>query len=394
VLGRRKKQKKNRYAYTYSSDYASPLGANRQKGKMDYTLLIIVMALVLYGVLLVFSASIAEGLAKGNAYYYLIRHVIGTLIGVALMLFFCVYPYRAIAPFAPIVLLGSFILMLAMEFVPGVGTEAGGATRWIYLFGGFTLQPSEFAKLALIAYLAFSIERAGDMIHKPLSGILKYILIIGSVCLIVLMQPDLSGAVIIGASAVGVLFLGGANLIPLFLIGGVGVAGVAMAILGTGYRMDRINAWFDPWAYYLDEGYQAVQSLYALAAGGLFGVGLGQSTQKWYYIPEAHTDFILAICGEELGFIGILVMVALFVMFIIRGFRIALRADSKAGMLLAAGITLMIGIQAFINMGVVSGLLPNTGVTLPFVSYGNNSTIVTLAAVGMLLNVSRSARQD
>jgi cell division protein FtsW len=280
--------------------------------------------------------------------------------------------------------------LLVLVLLPSVGMVAGGAARWIQV-GPFSLQPSELAKFAVVAAGASLLSHnVGRLESEPLRWMLPLFAIVGVVSLLVLVQPDLGTMTIIAGTAFLLMFVAGVRLrllaTTLVLWGAVG----ASLILGESYRRTRFFSFLHPWSDPQNTGYQIVQSLIALGSGHLFGVGLGASRQKWMYVPNAHTDFIFSILGEELGLIGEVVVLALFVMLVYAGIRIALRAPDAFGRLLAGGITAWLGLQALVNLGAVTGVLPITGVPLPFVSFGGSSLIVSMAAVGVLMSVGKA----
>jgi cell division protein FtsW len=276
--------------------------------------------------------------------------------------------------------------------VPGFGTVAGGSSRWLRL-GPITVQPSEIAKVAVIAFAASLLARRVRRIRDLRQLLLPLAPVVGLVCALILLQPDMGTTVIVVASVFVVSFVAGARLTHL-IVGGAGLGALGFGLMYVeGYRWARFMSFIDPWADPQGNGYQTIQSLIALTSGGPFGVGLGASRQKWDYVPNAHTDFIFAIIGEELGLIGALAVVVLFGALVYAGVRIAVRAPDAFGRLLSAGIVGWFGVQAVVNLGAVTGLLPITGVPLPFVSYGGSALVVSMAAVGMLVSVARSSRR-
>jgi cell division protein FtsW len=286
-------------------------------------------------------------------------------------------------------LLGAAVILLLLVLHPGAGTVAGGSARWI-AFGPVTIQPSEIAKLAVIAFAATILARKADLLHRPLHLILPIVPVVGLVCGLVMLQPDMGTTLVLGGSVLLLVFVSGARLRHL-LVGLVAGGGLGLAlIMSAGYRKARLMSFLHPCADRINAGWQLCQSLIGLGSGGWLGVGLGQSRQKWMYVPNAHTDFIFSILGEELGLIGEIVVLALFAALLYAGIRIALRAPDRFGRLLGAGIVGWLGLQTLINLGAVTGLLPVTGVPLPLVSFGGSSLVVTLAAIGILLNIARS----
>lgn len=351
-------------------------------------LLVATASLLLIGVAMVLSASSVSAFDRfGSSFLFFNRQVAYAAAGVAAGALTARMRYRAWERLCGPALLGA-VVFLALVLHPAAGTVAGGSSRWIAV-GPVTIQPSEFAKLAVVAFVGAVLARRWKRIHDVRSLAVPVVPIVGVVCILVLLQPDLGTAVIIGGTVFAMLFVAGARLKHLVLGGGATLALGFGAIYAEGYRWARFISFTNPWADPQGNGYQAMQSFIGLGSGGLFGVGLGASRQKWLTLPNAHTDFIYSIIGEELGLLGALVVLTLFALFVYAGIRIALRAPDMLGRLLAAGITAWIGLQAVVNLGAVTGLLPITGVPLPFVSFGGSSLVVSLAAVGVLVSVGR-----
>jgi cell division protein FtsW len=277
---------------------------------------------------------------------------------------------------------------LLLVLAPGIGAERGGAQRWIAL-GGLTVQPSEFVKLGAVLFLARWISRHRDVMHEFGSGVLPALLCVGVCSALILVQPDFGTAVILGLLVLLMLYVGGAR--PAHVLGLVlcGAVGMGIAVQVAPYRMRRLLAFLDPWQHSQDAGFQLVQSLIAFGSGGLSGVGLGQSKQKLLFLPEAHTDFIFALVGEELGLIGAVTVLALFVVVAVRGFRIAARHPDSFASLLAFGLTAVLILSAVVNVGVVLGMLPTKGLPLPFLSYGGSALMASMVEVGLLAALSR-----
>lgn len=349
-----------------------------------------VAVLTVIGLVMVLSASSVSAFATyGSSFLFFKRQLLYAAMGGVCLLGASRLPYRVWdRAWVPIVLVSVGLLMLVLH--PSVGTVSGGAARWIQV-GPLSLQPSELAKFGVVAAGASILSRNLHRLEsEPLRWMLPLFAIVGSVSLLVLLQPDLGTMTIIAASAFLLMFVAGVRLRLLattFVIWG---AAGASLILGESYRRTRFLSFLHPWSDPRNTGYQIVQSLIALGSGHLFGVGLGASRQKWMYVPNAHTDFIFAILGEELGLVGEIVVLALFVMLVYAGVRIALRAPDPFGRLLAGGITGWLGLQALVNLGAVTGVLPITGVPLPFVSFGGSSLVVSMAAVGVLMSVGRA----
>ncbi|MBO8168067.1 MAG: stage V sporulation protein E [Thermoanaerobacteraceae bacterium] len=352
----------------------------------DFLIFFTTILLLSIGIIMVFSASAYSSyLTYGDAYYYLKKQLLWALLGVIAMIVTMNIDYRRLKRYVGVIFLISLILLV---LVLVVGQVSHGSRRWIGL-GMIGFQPSEVMKLAIVMYMAKSLSQYGKRIQDFRQGLLPHLLILAVVCLLILAQPDLGTAVAIAGTVYFLLLVSGARYSHLGVLALLGIALVGLAIWLEPYRMERFTAFLFPFKNPSDSGWQIIQSLLALGSGGFFGMGLGRSRQKLFYLPERHTDFIFAILGEELGFIGAFIVLLLFFIFIWRGFRIAVTVKDNYGSLLVAGITLMVTLQAVINIGVVTGSLPVTGITLPFISYGGSSLLLSLVGVGMVLNVSR-----
>jgi cell division protein FtsW len=368
---------------TRSSKPAPPI----EPGPVDVSLAATLAGLIAFGVVMVYSASaVYASNMFGNGYHFLVRQtVFGLLAFVALVVFSHVKVDWIRASTYP-VLLVAVLLMLAVAL--GLGRSAGGATRWLAI-GPVNVQPAELAKLAMIMWLAHSLAKKAHRVRTFSVGFLPHVIVAGLLMLLCLAQPDFGSAVMIALLTFVVLFAAGAR--AGYLLAGVLLAlpiGYA-AIASSPYRMRRIQAFLEPFEHRQGAGYQITESLMSFGSGGWTGVGLGDGRQKLLFLPEAHTDFISAIVGEELGFIGIALLCAAFAWVVLRGLRASWRVQDEYAAYLAAGMTLFIGLQAFTNLAVAMGLLPTKGLALPFVSYGGSSLVVNAAAAGMILNVSR-----
>lgn len=344
------------------------------------------------GLVMILSASSVESYKRyGSSFLFFNRQVVGVVVGFATMIFLARIDYRSLRRFVRPAMAVS-LLMLVAVLMPGIGATRGGSSRWLIL-GPLSIQPSEIAKLTLILFSAHVLEKKGKKILDFKEMATPVLVVMGLTCLLVIAQPDLGTTIICAVCVLVVLFLAGARARHIGLLGGLGVLGVVALALSEGYRRDRVFSFLNPWADPLNTGYQNIQGQIALGSGGWFGVGLGASRQKWSYIPNAHTDFIYAILGEELGLVGTLTVLMIFAFFIYLGVVIAKRAPDRFGMLVAGGITGWIGFQAIVNMGAVSGLLPITGVPLPLISFGGSSLVFTMAGIGILLSIARQARK-
>ena len=362
-----------------------------KRAGMDISFLALVVILLAIGVTMVLSASFARayfdpgGVTKGKATYYFIRQFIFAALGVAAMIICSRLPVGFYKRFSMPVLIAAVILLM---LVPIIGTNANGAKRWIG-FGAFTIQPSEIAKIGIIlAFASMICARRGRM-KSFRYGILPFAGILAAIVGLLVLEPHFSASIIIVAIGGVMLFLGGARLVWFIAAAVAAGGGIAVLLTMFPYASTRITTWRDPFASTSDEGYQIVQSLYSIGSGGLTGLGLGQSRQKYLYLPEEHNDFIFSVVCEELGFIGALLILTLFALLIIRGYWIALHSTDRYGFLVAAGITTLLAIQVILNVAVVTNLVPCTGISLPFFSYGGTALLMQMAEMGIVLSISR-----
>ena len=359
-------------------------------GPVDWTLLSLFMVLLSVGLVAVLSASDNQGVKLyGNAYHFFHRQLLFMALGGIAVLFLCWVPrsfinrlhYWSIAAVL-------FLLVLTLIF----GKEIKGATRWLPL-PFMNIQPMEFARIALVLYLGYFLSTKQRIVKTFTRGFFPPILVTLSICFLLMLQPDLGGTILMLALLFLMCLGGGTNWNHLGLVVLLAVAAVAILIVVEPYRWARITAYLEPFANEQTSGYQIVQSLLALGSGGIFGVGLGASVQKMRYLPEAHNDFIMAVVGEETGFVGLLVVMALFVLFFWRCYVVALRQKELRDKLTAYGLTLVIALSFTLNMGVVLGILPPKGIAMPFISYGGSSLLSNMICAGLLLHYSRTARE-
>lgn len=357
----------------------------------DFILLIVTLTLLAVGLIMVYSASAVWADYKfGDSFFFAKRQTLFAGVGIVAMFFIMNVNYWTWRTFAKLILIVCFVL-LVLVLIPGIGNVRNGSRSWIGV-GAFSIQPSEFMKLAMIAFLAKFLSENQKLITSFKKGLVPSLGLVFIAFIMIMLQPDLgTGTVMVGTS-VAMIFVAGARVSHFAAFGILGIAGFAGLVISAPYRMKRITSFMDPWSDPLGSGFQMIQSLYAIGPGGLFGLGLGESRQKFFYLPEPQTDFIFAILAEELGFIGGSFILLMFSLLLWRGIRIALGAPDLYGSFLAVGIIAMIAIQVMINVGVVTGLMPVTGITLPFLSYGGSSLTLMLMAVGVLLNISRYAR--
>ena len=356
--------------------------------KVDYLLLISIIIISLFGLLMIYSASYVWALYKfHDAFKFVRTQGIFLLLGYVILYVMLKIPYYKYLKYSNIIFIICFILLI-LVLIPGIGSVRNGSRSWFGI-GGFGIQPSEFAKLGMIIftskYLTFNEKRLKDIKHGVLPILFVLFLIFG----LIMLQPDFGTGVIIVVSIIVLLFVSGVPMKFFVKIGLLGILGVVALIVMAPYRMKRIISFLNPWSDPLGSGFQIIQSLYAIGPGGLLGLGFGNSIQKHFYLPEPQTDFIFAIISEEFGFLGVIIVSFLFLIIIYRGFRIAIHCEDKFGKYLAFGITFQLSFQALLNLMVVVGLIPVTGVTLPFLSYGGSSLLITMFSMGILLNISQ-----
>jgi len=357
--------------------------------KMDYLLLIAVIAISIFGIVMIYSASYVWAEYKFNdPFKYLKHQLLFFIIGTILMYFISKIDYKIYYKKSNIILLISVIL-LVLVLIPGIGTIRNGSRSWFGI-GSFGIQPSEAAKLGLIIFVSKYLRNNESSLRNIKKGVLPILGITLFIFLLIMLQPDFGTGVIIVLSIIGLLFVSGVKMGFFIKLGVLGIIGVVVLILIAPYRLERITSFLNPWQDPLGSGFQIIQSLYAIGPGGLFGYGFLNSRQKHFYLPEPQTDFIFSIISEEFGFMGILIVSSLFLTIIIRGLKIARLANNTFSKYLAFGIIFQISIQTILNLMVVVGLIPVTGVTLPFLSYGGSSLLISMASIGILLNISRN----
>jgi len=360
------------------------------KKGFDTTMLLLAVVLTCFGVVMVYSSSsIMAEKRYADGFYFLKRQGIYATAGFLVMAAAMHFDYNHLRRLAvPFLLFCMFLLMLVL--VPGIGNHAGGAARWIRL-GPISIQPAEIAKLGLVVYMAYSLSKKKEKVKSLTKGFIPYMIVLAMLLALLLLQPDLGSALALGGVAMVMLLVAGTRLTYLISIGIIALPLLYYAVMNVDYRRRRILAFLNPWEDPSDTGFQIIQSWIAFGTGGLAGNGLGQGRQKLFFLPEAHTDFIFAVIGEELGYVGVFVVTAMFLVLIVRGMRTSLLAPDDFGRFLAFGMTLLIGLEAFVNIAVVMGMLPTKGLALPFLSYGGTSLLTTLLAIGILLNVSSHA---
>ena len=363
----------------------------KERKPLDLPLLVLVLLLLTSGLIALFSASYATAYYnEGNSFAFISRQLIWAALGLVAMIVISNIPYQIFHRLAFLILLLSIVLLIVVFFMPPIN----GCRRWIFI-GGFNIQPSEIAKFAITIFFSQLIVVFGEEKMKTFRyGVLPFLLTLGVVGVLMVLEPHLSGTVLIMVIGLALMFVGGTK-IRWFAIGGLIVVAAVVVVILTpdliAYAKDRIDFWIHPENDPLGKGFQTLQSLYAIGSGGLLGLGLGNSRQKYMYLPESENDFVFAVWCEELGFVGAALVIILFALLIWRGFVVAAKAKDKFGSLIAVGLTVQIGIQALLNIAVVTNTIPNTGISLPFFSYGGSSLLMLLAQMGVLLSISRHA---
>ncbi len=360
------------------------------KSFIENSLIFISIFLVGLGLIMIYSSSSIFAAEKfSDTGFFFKKQFLFGCIGIGLMFLLQRIPYDFLMKIAyPLFFISIALLVLLM--IPGIGTKVGGAVRWLRV-GPVSFQPSEIAKLGVVLIMAYSLSRKDPEKLKKFSiGILPHLIYVVPVSVLILLQPDFGNAMILLLLLFIILFASAVPLRYLFLLAGSAVFAGVLLVYSKGYRLERLFAFLDPWENHQDSGFQIVQSFLAFGAGGLWGTGLGNGTQKLFYLPAPHTDFILAVIGEELGFVAVAIVIILFSILLWCGIKIALHASDKFGAYLALGIISLISVQAALNMGVVMGMLPTKGLPLPFLSYGGSSLVINLVCIGILLNISKN----
>ncbi|HEX6947227.1 MAG TPA: putative lipid II flippase FtsW [Acidimicrobiia bacterium] len=359
----------------------------RTNNRMSTVLMVVVVVLIVIGLGATQSASSAIALDQvEDRFYFFKRQLLGVGLGTIALLFTSRFDYRRYRKLAVPLFLLTVVMLVA---VLAVGVTVGGATRWVEV-AGIRFQPSEFAKISVVLTLAFVLERKRHLLGSFGHFLVPVVVTVGVVAALIVMQPDLGTMIIVGAAAMAVIAVSDTPFRYVILLALVAVAGTTYFAFDADYRTDRIACFLDPYADQQGDCYQMIQGYYALANGGILGVGLGASRARWFYLPNAHTDFIFAIIGEETGLIGGLTIIALFVVIAVTGWIVAVRAPDAFGRMVAAGLTAWISFQALVNIGGVLGVLPITGIALPFVSYGTTALIVSMASLGILVNIAQA----
>lgn len=365
----------------------------KSKCKTDIIIIVcLVLALVTFGCIMVYSASFySANYHYGNKYFFLIKQAMGVVMGVFAMIFFTYFDYHLLKKYKWWIVGLTFVL-LALVFVPGLGMESYGAKRWVSILG-FSIQPSEIAKFALVIFTAAYMSDNHEKV-KTLKGLMPVLIVGGLMCLLIMLEPSMSVTMCIAFVTLFMLIIGGMSKKHTFMFSIPAAAMVPLLVVLEPYRLKRLLAFIDPWASPQGEGFQLIQSLYSLGDGGWFGVGLFNSRQKYLFLPFAESDFILSIIGEEIGFIGTTLLMAVFFLLVYRLIKIALGAKDRFGAMLVSGVAFIIAVQTLLNIAVVTGSIPPTGLPLPFISSGGTSVMVFMAGIGICLNVLRQSRGE
>ena len=368
------------------------LGEEKLRGEYDFILTAVTVLLVLFGVVMVYSASSYNAEVNyGNKYFYMYKQLFGAVMGFAAMIALSFVDYHVLGKLRYVILAVSVALLL-LVFVPGIGIESYGARRWINL-PFFTMQASEIAKFGFIIFAAAYMAKH----HKKMTsfaGILPVLGVGGLICLLIILEPNMSITICVVLLMFAMLFIGGARIKHFVILALPVIAMVPLLIIAEPYRLKRMLAFIDPWASPLGEGYQLIQSFYSLGSGGLFGLGLFNSRQKYLFLPFSESDFIFSIIGEELGLVGCGVVMFAYVLLIARAVRIAQNSTDRFGCYLASGVACIVAIQVIVNIAVVTGSIPPTGLPLPLISSGNTSLIITMASMGVLYNISSNSNAE
>jgi len=364
------------------------------KGPIDITFVMLVLLLLTMGLVMLFSASYAIAYyEENNSFYYITRQGIFAIAGIVAMFVISTIDYRIFQKFANLILLITIFLLIVVLFMPKIN----GVRRWIIIAGFFNFQPSEIAKFAVAVWSSAYIAKNYDNMKKFKVGILPFLIVFGIIAGLMVLEPHFSGTILILAIGAVLMVIGGSDLkwFGLAATGGAAALGAAMLIPSISeYAIVRIKRWLDPFQDYYGSGFQTIQSLYAIGSGGLLGTGIGNSRQKYLYLPEPQNDFIFAVVCEELGFIGAVLIILLFVLLVWRGYVISIKARDKFATLLGIGLTTQVGLQALLNIAVVTNTIPNTGISLPFFSSGGTSLLMLLAQMGIVLSISRTSSAE
>jgi cell division protein FtsW len=375
-----------RDAQTLTLYRSDAVPASSQRG--DRVVLVLAFILIAVGIGMIYSASAVMAQKRfGDSTYFLKRQLLWLAVGMVFLMIFARTDLKTLRSWGvPFLLIG--VVALVAVLLPMIGVTVKGARRWLK-FGALTIQPAELIKVGVLLYLAHYLAKKGERIEDFRSGFVPPLLVIGLVLTLIVVEPDLGTAAVIGLVTLALLFIGGARLGHLAMIGLAALPVLYLLIAGVSYRRQRMLSFLDPWSDPEGNGFQVIQSFLALGGGGPFGVGLGEGHQKLFFLPEPHTDFVLSMLGEELGFLGTSIVILLLALFVAKGFMIALAAEDPFGRYLAFGVSFLVAFHTLINVGMISGLLPTKGLPLPFLSYGGSSLVVNMIGTGMLISISR-----
>ena len=357
--------------------------------KMDKYLLINIICLMLFGLLMIYSSSYIWAEYKfNNGFHYLIYQSFFVIIGIILMIFLSKVDYTFYYKNATKLLIISIILLI-LVLIPGIGVIRNGSRSWFGI-GGFGIQPSEFAKLSLIIFVSKYLSKSNKFLKDYKNGVIPILLVLALIFGLIMLEPDFGTGMIIVISIISLLFIAGVNMKFFFILGGIGIVGIIVLVMIAPYRMDRITSFLDPWSDPLGTGFQIIQSLYSIGPGGILGMGLFNSRQKHFYLPEPQTDFIFSIISEEFGVLGVVIVISLFAFMLYRSIKISLKCEDTFAKYLSFGLIFQMILQTILNLSVVIGLIPVTGVTLPFLSYGGSSLLISSISMGIILSISRN----
>ena len=357
--------------------------------KMDKYLLINIICLMLFGLLMIYSSSYIWAEYKfNNGFHYLIYQSFFVIIGIILMIFLSKVDYLFYYKNATKLLIISIILLI-LVLIPGIGVIRNGSRSWFGI-GGFGIQPSEFAKLSLIIFVSKYLSKSNKFLKDYKNGVIPILLVLVLIFGLIMLEPDFGTGMIIVISIISLLFIAGVNMKFFFILGGIGIVGIIVLVMIAPYRMDRITSFLDPWSDPLGTGFQIIQSLYSIGPGGILGMGLFNSRQKHFYLPEPQTDFIFSIISEEFGVLGVVIVISLFAFMLYRSIKISLKCEDTFAKYLSFGLIFQMILQTILNLSVVIGLIPVTGVTLPFLSYGGSSLLISSISMGIILSISRN----
>ncbi len=364
---------------------------NQAKKRMDKGVVVLILFLICFGLIMIWSASMYNAKLEGDEFYYVRKQLIYAVFGFGAMYFVSLIDYKFIRKYANVIMGFTILLLIIVMFLPET-QGVNGAVRWINI-GGIVIQPSEIAKIAVLLFLAKEIEKRTHQIRN-FKGFILLLMFCGFICALIYIQPALSTSVVVAGLIIGMYFIAGGNLLYIFSMAGTAIVAVYLFITSTEWRMERVLAYLDPWSDLLGSGWQPAQSLMALGSGGIFGVGIGNGRAKLMFLPEPQNDYIFAVIGEELGLLGCIALILIYFLLIFRLIKISMAATDVFSRMVTAGMALLLAIQVFINIAVVTNLIPSTGITLPFISAGGSSLVSLMVSMGIVLNISRNQKKQ